>query len=352
MKVLNKDTTTIDKIVRECVSALKKGDLLILPSDTVYGLAVDATNENAVKKLIHFKERPAGKAISVYAVDRESIEDIVVCDKHQLDLIKKLTPGPFTFVLPSKKKLVNLLESENATQGIRLPDNVFIQILVKTFGKPITSTSANLASQSPHYSIESLLNSLPKNKKEEIDLIVDFGQLPHNKPSTVVDLTTPKVSVLRQGDSTINTKVIISASPQDTKKVAKDVFERIKKTSKPVVILLKGDLGVGKTIFVQGIGEKLHIKHLDSPSYIIYNEYELENQKFNKLIHCDLYNIQDDSEFKNLGIENYLKSYNLICLEWGEKAGVLFDAFKDKAEIIQVVMEYINEKERKISISY
>jgi L-threonylcarbamoyladenylate synthase len=351
MRILSNNNVTIDNIIRECVDSLKKGELLILPSDTVYGLAVDATNEDAVKKLMHFKQRPAGKAISVYAVDRDSLTDIVECNKNQIEMIKKITPGPYTFVLPSKKKLVQLLESENGTQGVRLPNNIFIQLLVKTFGKPITSTSANISSRPSNYSVESLLNSLSKEKKEEIDLIVDFGQLPHNKPSTVIDLTTEKVTILRQGDESINKQVFYTRSAKETQNIAKNFFHSLKTTIKPIIILLQGELGVGKTLFVKSIGTELGINHIDSPSFIVYNEYILENKDFKILIHGDLYNIQDDEEFKNLGLEEYLNDHNLLCLEWGERAGKLYELFKEKAEVINIQMEYINEKERKISIS-
>jgi tRNA threonylcarbamoyl adenosine modification protein YjeE len=232
-----------------------------------------------------------------------------------------------------------------------LPNNIFIQLLVKTFGKPITSTSANISSRPSNYSVESLLNSLSKEKKEEIDLIVDFGQLPHNKPSTVIDLTTEKVTILRQGDESINKQVFYTRSAKETQNIAKNFFHSLKTTIKPIIILLQGELGVGKTLFVKSIGTELGINHIDSPSFIVYNEYILENKDFKILIHGDLYNIQDDEEFKNLGLEEYLNDHNLLCLEWGERAGKLYELFKEKAEVINIQMEYINEKERKISIS-
>ncbi len=338
-------------LIKECMEALTNGELLVLPSDTVYGLAVDATNENAVKKLIAFKNRPRGKAISVYMKSLAFALDYVDITATQQELLQTLLPGPFTVVLNSKQKTIDLLE-EQRTLGIRIPQFEFINILVQEYDNPITATSANLSGDSSHYSIQTLLNSLPENKKGMLDLIVDYGVLPRNKPSTVIDLTSSAIKTLRQGDLAISQKEIISHSETETKEIALQILKDVLAvTDKQPLILLQGELGVGKTIFTKGIGEYLGIQHLDSPSFVIYNEYELNNQSLKKLIHFDLYNIQKEEEFDYLGIDQYLKPENLMIFEWGEKAGYLHQKLKKSGNIIFVKMEYINEKERRIKIN-
>src|SRR3989344_3634264 len=179
------------KISKEVIETLACGGLVISPSDTVYGLLVDATNEKAVEKLIQFKNRPPGKAISIFVSDISELQSQVTVDKQQLGLVKELLPGPFTVILASKSKVSPLLESEKRTLGVRIPNYQFLLELVKKFGKPVTATSANLSGRPPHYSISSFLNDIPDTKKNLIDLIIDAGTLPRNKPSTVVDLTNP-----------------------------------------------------------------------------------------------------------------------------------------------------------------
>ena len=160
---------------KQIITVLKKGGLVVFPSDTVYGLLTDATNETAVKKLIQFKNRPWGKPISVFVDSFLRLEKLAEVDKKQLALLKNILPGPFTVILKSKKQVCNLLESEKQTLGLRFPHFSLVTDLVKAYGKPLTATSANLSGQSPHYSVESLLKTLPKQKKELLDLIVDMG---------------------------------------------------------------------------------------------------------------------------------------------------------------------------------
>ena len=138
--------------LHEALKVLKNGGLVIVPSDTVYGVAVDATNENAVKKLIEFKSRPPGKAISVFCGSIDRLMEYVDVSASQKNVIKELLPGSYTLVLASKHKVSSLLEAENGTLGVRVPQSDFVNELVNAFGRPITATSANRAGQSPHYS--------------------------------------------------------------------------------------------------------------------------------------------------------------------------------------------------------
>jgi tRNA threonylcarbamoyl adenosine modification protein YjeE len=119
-------------------------------------------------------------------------------------------------------------------------------------------------------------------------------------------------------------------------------------------MILKGELGVGKTQFVKGIAAKLGVEEtIISPTFTIYYEYPVKNNTlYNNLYHFDLYNIEEEEEFKHLGIEELLKAKNLLCFEWGEKSGSIFETFKEKATIVMVEIEYINQKERRIKVQY
>lgn len=378
MKVIKKNNKKGSEIIDETIKILKTGGLVIVPSDTVYGLAVDAANEQAVDKLINFKSRPAGKPISVFIASFADFKRYTNINKRQLNIIKNILPGAYTVVLSSKHKLSHQLESEKGTLGIRLIDHPFIQELTRKYERPITATSANLSGTSPHYSIDSLLKSLPIKKKAMIDLIVDYGKLPYNKPSTVIDLTQDEVAVLRYGDKKPKdapwwrnqTAVysFISNSEQQTKQIAQNFIKEWQKhlARKSLVIILKGELGVGKTQFVKGIGEYFGIRDIVSPTFTVYYEYRLNpprdysrgiiggvqpSNKLGFLYHVDLYNITEKSEFEYLGFEKMIKPKNIICIEWGEKNGEIFDLFDKKTHLILINIEYDDINRRKIYLN-
>lgn len=348
-----------EDVIKTAVKILKEGGLVIFPSDTVYGLLVDATNEKAVEKLIAFKNRPPGKAISVFVSDFQMLEQTVhATKKHKM--LKKILPGPFTIILDSKHTVCAKLESEKGTLGVRLPQYTLVQELVSVFGKPITATSANLGGRPPHYSVDSLLKQLPQNKKSLIDLVVDAGKLPRNKPSTILDLTTDQLKVLRKGDILLsNTKEYSSATPSQTHKLGAFIASTIaqEQKGKPVVCVLKGDLGAGKTVFIKGMASYFGITDIVSPTFVIYYEYdipvtnyELRTANYKKFVHADLYNIEDEEEFRHLGFEEYTKDGMIMCIEWGEKLGEMYKVLSKKAQVVFIEIEYKGEKERQVVI--
>ena len=158
---------------------------------------------------------------------------------------------------------------------------------------------------------------------------------------------------MRQGDLNLkNSQRFISKAPEQTKKIAQFLLNRfIEYTgNKPLIFLIEGELGVGKTIFVKGIGEELGINNIISPSFVVYYEYKLKNERLNKLYHLDLYMVEEPEEFKYLGIDNMLKLRTVICIEWGEKMGGVLDLLRQKGKIVYIKMSYIDEKTREIKI--
>ncbi len=196
------------------------------------------------------------------------------------------------------------------------------------------------------------MNCLNK-KKQLIDLIVDAGELPHNKPSTVLDYSEDTVQMLREGDIVFERiETIISSSPDETKKIAKSIFRSFSKQvkKKPLIIILEGEMGVGKTIFMKGIGEYLGVTDIVSPTFVIYYEYEVKLTGIKKLIHADLFNVEESREFSHLGFQSYLKPGTVLCFEWGEKAKELLTMFESKADILYIRIEYQDEERRRIFI--
>jgi L-threonylcarbamoyladenylate synthase len=340
---------------QEIIECLKKGGVVVFPSDTVYGLLCDASNPEAVSKLLAFKDRPPGKAISIFVTDISMMDEYCEVPPEKRDMLLTMLPGSYTVVLDSKHKLDTRLESETGTLGTRWIAFEPVRELMYTYGKPVTATSANLGGHSPHYSAKSFLNDLPKKKEEYIDIVVDAGELPHNKPSTVIDFTTQELKILRLGDKVAkNTVFHSSLSAQATYDLGHGVIGDLvvdNEDKDRIVLILKGDLGAGKTQFTKGVASYLGIDNITSPTFVVYYEYDIENSgPFKKLYHFDLYNIQSEGEFEHLGIEEILKEKAIICIEWGERLGDHFERFKENAAVELIEIEHVDQNTRKIAI--
>ena len=386
-----KTIQTIDCSARSLqvvVSILRSGGLVVCPSDTVYGLLVDATNEEAVRKLIAFKERPVGKAISVF-VDGFEMMGKVVDTSMIKPATKSLIPGPYTFVLPSLHYCSKLLESEKNTLGVRFigtktpsprvggelpqgsmgdpsqgrgdhevgegvlsaPD--FVNTLVHEFGRPVTATSANLAGKSSCYSIDAFMHQLSDKKMQMIDLVIDGGELPHHEPSTVLDLTMQTPQVLRASAAGQTT---ITRSVEETMDIAGRFVMSLRASDSErgnLVIYLHGDLGAGKTHFVKGIARHFSFDRVVSPTYVGVQEYVNDQVK---LYHVDLYNCQTQEDVDALGIDKLIHTSSsvipahagiqddkqtIICIEWSEVGHLSYPGK-------HVFIEYAGENERKI----
>ena len=350
-----------NQVIKEAAETILAGGLVVFPSDTVYILAVDPTNEKGVKKLLEFKNRWTGKAISVAVLDQKMAEDFVVLNENSKAIYKSLLPGPFTIVSEGKHKMAPGIEAENGTLGIRIPNNKYIHDLVELVGKPITATSANLSGRTPNYSIQSFLRPLSKKKQEMIDLIVDGGKLPKNKPSTVIDATESEVKILRRGDLITGsaTQTLISKSEKETEKIAEFLLNKnLNNLNKPLVFLLSGDLGCGKTVFSRKIGHLLSIKEkITSPTYMIYNEYKLDNRSSmidrrkatKKFLHMDLYKITTEKDLEEINFLDLFSDETISCIEWPENMGEEFlKKLKKKTKVVSVNFEYVDEKTREI----
>ena len=273
--------------LQRCINILKSGGLLVAPSDTVYGLVCDATNESAVRKLIAVKNRPWGKPISVFTDGFKMIDSLVEVGSHKA-ILQSLLPGPFTVVLPSKHAVCSLLESENKTLGVRFPSYSWITDLVHAYGKPLTATSANIAGHSPHYDSSDFMNELSAEKKKLIDCVVDRGKLPRNKPSTIVNLAGNSLQLLRRGDILpLTERSFTSNGVLETKKIAAYLAKKYVSIckQKSVVFIVEGEMGVGKTVFAQGLGYFLGVENIISPTYVVYYEYPIETDFVKMFLH-------------------------------------------------------------------
>lgn len=182
------------------VNILRKGGIVVYPTDTAYGLAVDATNAKAVKQLFTLKGRQFKNPIHVIPPSKAWVEKLVKLNVPAKKLIKNLLPGPLTLVLPLKISGVSwkLLSAGTKTLGIRRPDNKTALDLATLLKKPITTTSANVSGQPNCYSVAEVEKQFAKMKTKP-DYYLDGGKLKKTKPSTVVVVAETYVKILRDG---------------------------------------------------------------------------------------------------------------------------------------------------------
>ncbi|MEO0142925.1 MAG: L-threonylcarbamoyladenylate synthase [candidate division WOR-3 bacterium] len=169
------------------VDALKKGAIIALPTDTVYGLAVDATYVSAKERLNSLKKRD-NKPYTFF-ISKKNIPDYAIITKRKL--IDYFLPGPITFIL--KRNPAAPIDAAEKKIGIRIPDVHFIIKLLNCYDNPLIVTSANLSAQPPFTTPQEIADNF-----KEIKLIIDGGIL-KGAPSTILDLTTTPPTILRKG---------------------------------------------------------------------------------------------------------------------------------------------------------
>jgi len=196
MKIIKQQDANID----ELSDVLKQGNVIVYPTETCYGLGCDATNQEAVNKLFEIKKRRKDKAVLVLVSDLEMAEKYVELSSLVLKMVKKYWPGPLTIVAPSsgKGKLASGVIGSDNSVAVRMTDNQFASQLGAELGKPLVSTSANIADQESPYDIESVL-SMYKDANNKPDIVIDAGVLPRRKPSTIVKVIGEDFEILRQG---------------------------------------------------------------------------------------------------------------------------------------------------------
>jgi len=184
------------KAVHRTAELLRAGEVVALPTETVYGLAANALDEKAVAKIFQVKGRPANNPIIVHVASNEMAKRCVtnwppIADK----LSRAFWPGPLTLVLPRAKEIPNIVTAGGATVGVRWPNHPFIQAVIRECDFPLAAPSANLSSRVSPTNLEHVRQQLGG----KIPLIVDGGQSQVGIESTVLDLTVSPPRILRPG---------------------------------------------------------------------------------------------------------------------------------------------------------
>ncbi len=187
-----------NKQIEKVVEILRKGGIIVYPTDSVYGMGCDIHNRKAVEKIAKLRGIKPDKAqFSMICHDLSQISAYTKpLDNSVFKLMKKNLPGPFTFILNANSKVPALFVSNKKTIGIRIPNNRIVIDVVKAFGSPILTTSVHDEDEILEYTTDPEL--IHENLGEVIDLVIDGGY-GHNIASTVIDCTNSESIIIRQG---------------------------------------------------------------------------------------------------------------------------------------------------------
>jgi len=218
MLIFKLSKKNLNKTKKLIIKAITEGEVIVCPTDTVYGLICDAKNSSAVRKIFKIKKRGFQKPISVFVKDFKMAKNFARIDEGQEEFLKKSWPGKLIAILKAKGKFPKGIVCEFGKIGIRIPEYKLLNEILKELKKPLAQTSANLAGKPTSATVEEILKQF-KNKKPSTrakhgagpvphrnkvsgagyqpDLAIDAGKL-SGKPSRVIDLTEVLPKTLRK----------------------------------------------------------------------------------------------------------------------------------------------------------
>lgn len=188
-----------DRLIEQIVQELRKGELVIFPTDTVYAVGCDVKNKKGMAELAKWKGVKLNQAnFSMICHDFSQVSEYVKpLDRSNYRLLKHHLPGPFTFILEATNEVSKLFDASKKEIGIRIPDNAIAMALVEALGNPMASTSLHDdEDEITDYFVDP--TSIYERYDEDVAVIIDGG-LGKLEASTIVDLTNGSVEIIRQG---------------------------------------------------------------------------------------------------------------------------------------------------------
>jgi tRNA threonylcarbamoyl adenosine modification protein (Sua5/YciO/YrdC/YwlC family) len=181
------------RLVNKVVEVLERGGLIVYPTDTFYGIGCDLFNKRAITRIYQLKRRPLTKPFSFVCADLKDISIYAKVSNYAYRVMRRSLPGPYTFILEGTRLVPKLMLTSRRTVGIRVPNNKICLAIVKSLGRPIISTSINLAEPSEIHDTYS----------SSVEIVIDGGVISY-EPSTVISLVDDNPEVLREGKGEIN----------------------------------------------------------------------------------------------------------------------------------------------------
>ena len=184
------------KLLKEPAEIISSGGIVIVPTETVYGIGANGLDEKAVDKLYKVKNRPLNKPISLLVSNMEMIEKITKnISNKEYKLMNKFFPGPFTIILKKKNIIPDIVTSGGDTVGIRMPSGEIARKLVEYANVPIATPSANISGKPSGTNIDSIIRDF----EGKVDYIIDGGESKIGIASTIVQVVNEEIHILREG---------------------------------------------------------------------------------------------------------------------------------------------------------
>lgn len=197
MRVYTVSPTCLDPdAIRAAAEAIRRGELVIFPTETVYGLACDAFDESAVARLIDAKGRRTGHPLPVQVADVVGLSSVASSVPEAARLLaERYWPGPLTLIVPKNERVSSLVSGGGGTVGVRVPDHAVALALLTELGTPVVATSANLTGHEPPPTAEVAVSDVGT----AVSVVLDSGPCEIGRASTVVDTTVAPPRILRLG---------------------------------------------------------------------------------------------------------------------------------------------------------
>jgi tRNA threonylcarbamoyl adenosine modification protein (Sua5/YciO/YrdC/YwlC family) len=187
-----------ERLLRQAVAVLTGGGLIAYPTDTCYAIGCDLYNTRGIARIYQLKRRPLNKPFSFICEDLKNISEYAIVGNYAYKVMRRLLPGPYTFVLQASRQVPKILQTRRHTVGIRVPDHPIPLGLVRLLTHPIISTSASL----PEGPVESDPYEIEEKFKPHLELVIDGGiVLP--APSSVISLIDDVPEVIREGKGSV-----------------------------------------------------------------------------------------------------------------------------------------------------
>jgi len=183
-----------ERLITKVIEVIKRGGIIAYPTDTYYGIGCDIMNKKAIEKIYLLKQRAKTKPFSFICSGLKNISHYAKVSNYAYKTMKRLLPGPYTFVLEGSKLVPKIMLTKRKTAGIRVPDNSICLALVNALGNPIITTSALMPDGTIFYN-PSLINDFFQSR---IDIVIDGGPVP-GYPSSVISLINDMPEIIRKG---------------------------------------------------------------------------------------------------------------------------------------------------------
>lgn len=198
IKLLPKDAAGREVAVHRALHILRKGGVVMHETETCYGLAADIFNEVAINKLYKIKKMERSKPVSIMVAELDEAKKYGRFTQVALNVVKEFWPGPLTLLLPRTNKVPWEFNEDLDFVGIRLPGSELAREMVRGFGGPLTTTSANISGKKEVYDVMKFLDQVQDDDLLP-DLIIDSGKIEVNPPSAIVKIDGHEVEFLRKG---------------------------------------------------------------------------------------------------------------------------------------------------------